>query len=65
MGGCGDDPPVTRSFMRLLTLLLLVFSGAVQAAEPELLDPEQAFRFAARVAGPDALEVRYRIAPGY
>ena len=56
---------MTRSFMRLLTLLLLVFSCAVQAAEPELLDPEQAFRFAARVAGPDALEVRYRIAPGY
>lgn len=51
--------------MRFLTLLVLILSWSVQAAEPQLLEPEQAFRFEARIARPDALEVRYRIAPGY
>lgn len=31
----------------------------------DLLEPQQAFRFSARVAGPDAIEVRFRIAEGY
>lgn len=31
----------------------------------ELLEPQQAFRFSARVSGPDAIEVRFRIAKGY
>jgi thiol:disulfide interchange protein DsbD len=51
--------------MRSLILLLLVVASAVRAAEPQLLEPEQAFRFFARIAAPDALEVRYQIAPGY
>jgi thiol:disulfide interchange protein DsbD len=51
--------------MRLFLLLILFFSGFAQGAEPELLEPEKAFQFAARIARPDAIEVRYRIAPGY
>ena len=49
--------------MRFL-ILLLAFSLGVHAAEGELLPPEQAFKFSARVAGP-AIEVTYDIAPGY
>ena len=51
--------------MRLLLLLIGLLSGALHGAEPELLEPEKAFRFAARIARPDAIEVRYQIAPGY
>ena len=51
--------------MRFVFLLLLLFTSAGQAAEPDLLEPESAFKFAARVSQPDALEVRYQIAPGY
>jgi len=49
---------------RLLILLALVASP-LGAAEQDLLDPDQAFRFSARVLGPDAVEVRYQVAPGY
>jgi thiol:disulfide interchange protein DsbD len=51
--------------MRFLALLLLVVPVLGQAAESELLDPEKAFRLAARLAAHDAIEVRYTIAPGY
>ena len=34
-------------------------------ADEEFLDPEDAFRFSARLVGSDALEVRYVIADGY
>jgi len=50
---------------RWLFVLLLVFSGFAHAAEPELLEPEKAFSFSARVVTPDAIEVRYVIAKGY
>ena len=50
---------------RWLLLVLLMCSGFAQAAEPELLDPEKAFAFSARVVAPDAIEVRYVIAKGY
>ncbi len=50
---------------RWLFVALLVCSGFVQAAEPELLEPEKAFAFSARAQGPDAIEVRYVIAKGY
>ncbi|MBX3662869.1 MAG: protein-disulfide reductase DsbD [Burkholderiales bacterium] len=47
-------------------MLLMVFAaGFARAAEPDLLDPEQAFAFSARVVAPDAVEVRYVIAKGY
>jgi len=45
-------------------LLLLVMTTASQA-EDELLDPEVAFRFSARLLSADTLEVHYRIADGY
>ena len=53
------------TIMRIAWCLLLALAPLADAAEPQLLEPEQAFRFAARIASPDALEVRYQIAPGY
>lgn len=50
---------------RLLLLMLLLCSVAANAAEADLLEPEKAFAFSARVAAPDAIEVRYVIAKGY
>ncbi len=52
-------------FMRFLLALLLVLPCLGHTAEPELLEPEKAFRFAARIARADAIEVRYEIASGY
>jgi thiol:disulfide interchange protein DsbD len=54
-----------RPFAMCLALALLLAAAAVRAAQPELLEPEQAFRFAARLKEAGAIEVRYRIAPGY
>jgi thiol:disulfide interchange protein DsbD len=51
--------------LRRVFLLLMLCAGFAQAADPELLDPEKAFEFSARVAAPDAIEVRYVIAKGY
>ena len=51
--------------MRFLVLLLLAVPVFGQAAEPELLEPEKAFRLAARLAARDTIEVRYTITPGY
>ena len=51
--------------MRALLTLLLLVSWPVHAAEPELLEPDKAFRFTAQMAGPNTIEVNYRIAPGY
>lgn len=51
--------------LRWLVLLFTLCAGLAHAADPELLDPEKAFVFSARVAGPDAVEVRYVIAKGY
>lgn len=51
--------------LRWLFVLLLSCSGFTQAAEPELLEPEKAFAFSARVVATDAIEVRYVIAKGY
>ena len=50
--------------MRLLLIILLLVAPA-WAAEHDLLEPDQAFRFSARTLGTDAVEVRYQIAPGY
>jgi len=47
---------------RLLTLLALLV-GAAHAAD--LLEPEQAFRFSARVADGGVVDVRFAIADGY
>lgn len=48
----------------LLTVFLLIGSWGTQAAD-DLLDPEQAFKFSARVVDGQTLEVRYQIAEGY
>ena len=55
------------TFVRPLWLCLwvLVTGSAHAAAPPDLLEPEQAFRFSARALAPDAIEVRYQVAPGY
>ena len=39
--------------------------GALPGAPPDLLEPDQAFRFSARALGADAIEVRYQVAKGY
>jgi thiol:disulfide interchange protein len=51
-------------FLRGLLLCLLCLTGAAHAAE-DLLDPEVAFRFSARLKDPRTLEIRYDIAKGY
>ncbi len=51
--------------MRFLLTLLLLVSWPVHAAQPDLLEPDKAFRFTAKMAGPSAIEVNYQIAPGY
>ncbi len=51
--------------IRLIIALVLLLSCAAGAAEPELLEPEKAFRFSARLIDDRQLEVRYAIAPGY
>lgn len=50
---------------RWLLLLMLLCGGAARSAEPALLEPEKAFAFSARMAGPGMVEARYVIAPGY
>ena len=50
---------------RWLFAMLLMCAGVAQAAQQELLEPEKAFAFSARVLAPDAIEVRYVIAKGY
>ncbi len=51
--------------LRTILIVALLLGGATRAAEPELLEPEKAFRFSARLVDPGQLEVRYAIAPGY
>ena len=55
------------TLVRLLGLCcwLLPACFAHAGAPPDLLEPEQAFRFSARALGADAIEVRYQVAPGY
>lgn len=50
---------------RLLAVILLLFACSAGAADPDLLEPEQAFRFSARLIDANQVEVRYDIAPGY
>lgn len=56
--------PSSITTIRLLVAMAAVLTQAATFAA-DLLEPEQAFRFSARVAGPDVIEVRYRIAEGY
>ena len=50
---------------RFLLHCLLLWCGVAHAAQPELLDPEQAFRFSARLVDAGQIEVRYQVAQGY
>jgi thiol:disulfide interchange protein DsbD len=56
--------------IRKYLILLYIFSSlaaalGARAAQPDLLEPEKAFRFAARVLDASNIEVTYRIAKGY
>jgi thioredoxin:protein disulfide reductase len=51
--------------IQFLAALFLFLFGFAHAAEPELLEPEKAFRFAARLKDARSIEVSYQIAPGY
>src|SRR5688572_27430495 len=50
---------------RAVVIFVLLLAAACSASEPELLEPEKAFRFSARLIDPALVEVRYQIAPGY
>lgn len=56
--------PASITNIRLLVAVAAMLTQA-PAFAADLLEPQQAFRFSARVAGPDVIEVRYRIAKGY
>ena len=49
----------------LFLLYFLCFAQFALAAQPDLLEPEKAFRFSARVLDASNIEVRYQIADGY
>ena len=51
--------------MNRLLILLVLLIGACTVRAADLLEPEQAFRFSARVADSGAVEVRFAIADGY
>ena len=51
---------MTGEPMRLFLLLILLVSGLARGAEPDLLEPEKAFQFAARMARPDGCCKAYR-----
>ena len=51
--------------MKRLLILFALLIGASSLRAADLLDPEQAFRFSARVTDGNAVEVRFAIADGY
>lgn len=50
---------------RILVVFIWLAAAAAGAAEPDLLEPDKAFRFSARALGADAVEIRYQVAQGY
>lgn len=56
---------LVRVLMRAVVLMLLI--GGVQraSADPEFLEPEQAFRFTSHQVSPDTIDITYQIADGY
>ncbi len=54
-----------RDSKSLILVILLALCGFARAAEPELLEPDKAFRFSARLTDARSIEVNYQIAPGY
>ena len=58
--------PTLTSWLRLLALLPLLFAAAGAArAEDEFLDPEVAFKLAARALDERSVELSFTVAPGY
>ena len=55
----------TRARLFAIASLLLILAGGATAAEPQLLPPEQAFRFSARALDDRTLEARFAVADGY
>ena len=51
--------------LKLLLVGCLALGPATTQAADDLLDPEKAFRFSARMNGHELIEVRYEIAHGY
>lgn len=51
--------------LALLAMMLLLLGWQAAHAEADFLEPEKAFVFSARMAAPDTLELRYKVAPGY
>jgi thioredoxin:protein disulfide reductase len=51
--------------MRWLFFLMMLFSMLARAGEPELLEPEKAFRLSAQWVDANNIKVRYQIADGY
>ena len=54
-----------RAMKPTLAAALAVLLYAEAACSQELLDPDKAFRFAARALDASTIEVSYKIAPGY
>lgn len=52
-------------WLHLLAAVLMLFGARVVQAQEEFLDPEAAFKVAARVLDERTLEVSYVVAPGY
>lgn len=55
---------IARAMLALLATTAMLFPAFSHAAD-EYLEPEQAFRFSARMIDKANVEVRYEIAPGY
>jgi len=53
------------STVRIWLAIVLAASTLAHGAEPELLEPDKAFRFSARLKDARSIEVNYQIAPGY
>ena len=51
--------------LKLLLAGCIALAPAAAHAADDLLDPEKAFRFSARMNGHESIEVRYEIAHGY
>jgi thiol:disulfide interchange protein DsbD len=61
--------PMPGAFWRALgaffLVMLVLLSAPLARAADDFLDPEEAFKFSARMVDPKTIEVRYKIADGY
>jgi len=65
-GSPAKRSPLDRGARALLGVgLSMMLTAGSSAADPELLPPEQAFRFSARALNDRTLEARFAIADGY